>query len=546
MKKLIGTSLLLALTVFSALANSNSKAIEYFKFGLNSAAQKMLEEELNSGKQTPQEKAEVYYYLGEIAFADDQKTAAADNYKKGETSDPTYIYNKIGQTKLQLATNVAAAEKELASISKSNKKDIAVLVAVGRAYLENNLFDKTAKQIADIKNSINLSKPDSKYAQFFVLEGDLRQAEFQKTGVNEKINEAVSAYSQAIYFDKQCKEAYAKYARIINEVNPNAAIAKLNELLKIDPSSHLAYREIGNIYYQQKEYAKAAENYAKYVENDKYSISEFYKYAIILYYKGDYEKSLEVVNKALAVEPNNVELNRYYYYNNIKLKNPASISIAEKYLALPNAKFTANDYVLYANLLKDQKRVDEAIAQYEKALKIDSTEVSVYKDLGDIYKFQQDFNNAVVNYKKYVEKAQAITNDYFLLGQCYYYAAVADAAAADTKALYLKEADSTFALVVEKMPTYHFGNFWRARVQSQLDPESKKALAKPYYEAAAEILGKETPTKYPNDLIECYRYLSSYYANVSDLKNTKLYLNKILEVDPKDAIATKALRDLKK
>ena len=545
MKKLILSALLIAAVGFSAYAD-NSKAIEYFKFGLNSAAQKMLLEELNSGKQTPRDQAEAYFYLGEIAFAEQDKAAATENYGKGANIDYTYIFNKIGQAKLLLSTNAAQAEKDMAAILINNPKDMSLQCAVIKAFLDNNMFDKATKQIAEAK------KVNDKYAPLYVLEGDLKWQEFRQTGSQTKVGDAANLYERAIYFDNQCKEAYAKYARIFTLLNPSVAIAKLQELLTIDPSFHLVHREMGEVYFQAKQYANAAESYAKYIDNDKYSVSDFYNYALILFYKDDYEKSLEVINKALAVDPNNVRLKRYFVYNNAKLKNPEAITYAENFMNTPDQNFISTDFTYYAQLLRDNKRDKEAITQYEKAFQMDGNNVALYKEMGETYFTLKEYDKAIENYLLFIEKGgnQVKGTDHIYLGMCYYNAATDEQDAVKKENLCMA-GDSVFAGIVEMAPSNYFGHFWRARMQTLLDPNREKGLAMPYYEAAAEILSKDT-TKNVKELIECYDYLGYYYMLQSEksknnnelLKISKSYWQKIIELDPTNATAVKVLKGM--
>ena len=52
----------------------------------------------------------------------------------------------------------------------------------------------------------------------------------------------------------------------------------------------------------------------------------------------------------------------------------------------------------------------------------------------------------------------------------------------------LHKADSTFGKLAELVPDNYLGNFWRARTNSALDPETTAGLAKPYYEQVATLL----------------------------------------------------------
>lgn len=49
-------------------------------------------------------------------------------------------------------------------------------------------------------------------------------------------------------------------------------------------------------------------------------------------------------------------------------------------------------------------------------------------------------------------------------------------------------ADSVFHAIAEAAPDSYLGNFWRARANSALDPETTQGLAKPFYEEVAALL----------------------------------------------------------
>ncbi len=95
-----------------------------------------------------------------------------------------------------------------------------------------------------------------------------------------------------------------------------------------------------------------------------------------------------------------------------------------------------------------------------------------------------------------------------------------------------------------KVPDNYLGNFWRARVNSLRDPETAQGLAKPYYEAALGIL-EQKPDATKSVLVECNSYLGYYYFVKEDYDQSKLYWNKILEIDPGNETATKALGGIK-
>ena len=106
--------LFLAAGSFTAFAASYTDGIEYFKAGQPDRAKILLERTLNDAGTN---KAESYYYLGEIAFINKDYTAAAEYYKKGLEADPLFAYNLVGQGKLAL--NGSADKEQAEKVAES-------------------------------------------------------------------------------------------------------------------------------------------------------------------------------------------------------------------------------------------------------------------------------------------------------------------------------------------------------------------------------------------------------------------------------------------
>ena len=84
----------------------------------------------------------------------------------------------------------------------------------------------------------------------------------------------------------------------------------------------------------------------------------------------------------------------------------------------------------------------------------------------------------------------------------------------------------------------------RARLNTQLDPDSKQGLAKPYYEKLIDLIAPRADKDATERarLIESYRYMIAYYFIVQDDKATaKDYAQKLIEIDPENEIAKQVL-----
>ena len=82
------------------------------------------------------------------------------------------------------------------------------------------------------------------------------------------------------------------------------------------------------------------------------------------------------------------------------------------------------------------------------------------------------------------------------------------------------------------------------RVYSNLDPETKEGLAKPYYELLVEKASADS-VKYSKDILEAYNYLGYYYLVNRQYCESLLYWDKIAILDPANENAKSAMKDLK-
>ena len=83
-------------------------------------------------------------------------------------------------------------------------------------------------------------------------------------------------------------------------------------------------------------------------------------------------------------------------------------------------------------------------------------------------------------------------------------------------------------------------------MNSSLDPETTKGLAKPFYEQTATLIEGKADPRYNSVLIECYSYLGYYSLLQKDNELSLTYWNKILVIDPTNATATKAIAGITK
>ena len=517
------------------------QGIAYYKAGFPQVAKPLLLSDLTADSASI---AESCYYLGNIYFGENLADSAAYYYNKGLSVFPMNSLNTVGLAMLKMKTNLVEADQNIATALKlkGNKKNIELIIAIANAYLVNGLFEQATEYQEKAKQL------KGKYAGVYVLLGDIMLAK-------KDIGNACSNYEQAILFDSQNKEAYIKYARAYKGVNPALSIEKLGVLKEKDPSFLLVDKELADIYYTMNKFDEAVKHYEIYMQSGNSDSQVKTKYAMTLFFKQDFAKSLEIAQLGLVKSPRNPAFNRLAMYNNVALKK---YDEGLKYADLlfnksDKAEISYFDYTYYGQALKETKQFDLAIAQYEKAFKLDSTKNDLNKEIANMSYEKKDTLKGIASYEKYLGALSAEKRNgdvLFPFGKILYgYAASRPASDLELKKSTLIKADTIFAQIALLEPIGYRANYWRARVNFAMDPENTQDLAKNFYEKTLalveqknlELVESKQQPKFNPIVIECSRFLGFYYYVKKDFTQSKVYWNKILLIEPNNDVAKKAI-----
>lgn len=492
---------------------------------------------------------ETNYRLGNLYYQTGNKDSAKYYFEKGIQAGDKVNYNFAGLGKLALdEKNTAGAEEYFNKlIGYGKSKDSKAYTFVGEAYL-NSAFSDTVKARMQLDKAILLNL---KNGEAQLLRGDL----FLLTS---NAGKAVTKYEYAIDADPTSAFPYMKIGQVYMKSGAyDQALKNFQKGNEVDPQFAPLFRELAEINYLTKNFTEACRLYKKYLDNTAEDIQKRTRYASFLFLCKDYEGTIKEINTVLKQDTTNIILSRligYSYYE--KEKYEEGLAFMKKFLETADStKIIASDYAYYGKLLAKTNNDLLAVVYLNRAIKADSTNADLYNDLSLVLYTQKKYVEVIPVLEKMLQLKRGSSQDYFLLGKTYYYAAdnlssLANEATdkekkkkaeavADT---FFHEADTAFMKVTELQPTVPLGYLWRGRANANLDPETTEGLAFPHYQKFVELATDET--KYKKELVEAYQYIGFYYVMKDDNTSAKPFWKKVGELDPGNKKAEEFFKSL--
>lgn len=574
--------MMLALLTAGTLFAQSDMGILYYRMGDYQNAKVYLEKE-NSAN--PSENS---FYLGELAFAEGDLQKAESFYNKGLSENPANIQNRVGLIKLKLKVDSKEALAAFNALQKEiGKKNFDLALAIGRAYLDNNMRTQASFRLNEAR------KLNPKHPELYILEGDILMAQNDV----KVMGDAAGKYEMSNYYQPDFILGYLKTAQVYERINPSVSIEKLKIVLEKDPNNIMAYGMLGKMYTQNGFYKDAIDAYEIYFKSGVYSVTDLERCARAWYFISNehyedskkYAEALTTVDKGLAREPNHFVLNRYKMYIYTKTNNPdQGLPAAEKFFSLREPSgYITEDYKMYATLLNQAKRYEDALAQYDIAINLDPGKEDLYTDAAELARENKDFGKAAAYLKAWTSrKGMEDVVDLSRLGSDYYSAGTTIARnqplveklmknqqlitelhannpallvdsltnsttyfAQNYALFYLHKAETVFDTLIAQVPDGYSGYRLMALTKHAINKDMEVGLAKPYYEKVVEIITEkeeELTSSTRRLLIESYNYLLYHYYMKSDKEKTILYCNKALELDPENKNAKLILDDINK
>ncbi len=540
-RKFFFASLMLMGASLIANAQGYKDGIEYYKVDKLDNAKELLERNLNSPQTN---KAEAFYYLGQIALHQGKVAEAAANFEKGIAADAMNPYNYVGQAAIALK-NGGDVKVFLEKARKLLKKDSKLEMEIARAYYDANptTYAKDIEKCIKNARKWNADDPDS-----YIFEADTK-ADKKDWG------NAAGIYELAFDKDPNNIEAYVKYANTYFNVNPEMAIERLEELQAKVPNSALVQRELAEKYYADNLGAKAAEQYGKYIKNPNHFAQDEVRYVQLLFFGEKYQESLDLatslVNKLNPADSKVFYMKRMQLYNLVQLQKWAEAVEAGRSFfsnAVPQgSNYEVRDYTDFGQALQTAGFAEEAIDAYNKAIDLNPKNTDLIRNLGDTYADAGNFVKAAEYYQRLVNDLEnRKSNDLFTLSN--YYLGVADSEGVDdaTKADALAKSQKYIDEVDKLVPNNVQIVNQKAKIARFREGDTNNGAALAAYQELLSILdAKENKADYARYYKYAYNYLATYYFTKGDKATAKTYYQKWLEYDPENESLRNYVNSLK-
>lgn len=480
-----------------------------------------------------------YYYFGENLLLGENTDSAKIVFKKGQEMDAANLLLKIGTGKMLLdLMNVSEAKKASdqdptdASL-KARLEDSKAGVLAGTAMIESAVEDAPQKnalvyvEAADAfiqyKNK-NLERAKKLLDKALSIDPKNIDANILYGDIYTELNNgslAAEFYNKALDLDLNSARAIVSKGRLYKRsTNYEGAAQEFTNAIKIDPNYAPAYRELAETELKLGRLGKAKENYKKYLELSNNSCAARVRYATLLFASKDYSGCLNELSQAEKSCPEGyVQLLRFNAYSYCEKEEYAKgmDQIQKLFNKVPEDKRTSYDFEYYGKLLIATDQDSLGIIQLRKAYGLDPNRTELLSDIANAYFKIKKYGASAAAYNEKMGTGKEMSSvDYFNLGRAYFYNAQ------------FKEADTAFAILNDRAPTYARGWLHRAMANIQIDSTSEQGLAKPFYEKYIELAMADSVniSKY-SGLVEAYSYLASYYYLIKkDNSNAILYLQK--------------------
>lgn len=271
----------------------------------------------------------------------------------------------------------------------------------------------------------------------------------------------------------------------------------------------------------------------------------YYQYIVAEFYSGNAKNALEVARHGLQKYAGSEYLSRLAVMAAVDQNQfPEALTYSENVMRGKEQK-NYNDYYYYGQALAGNDKFQEAINAYNKCLELKPGEVDPLSKLSAAYAGLGDGDKALDFQRQYLEKGTNITStDWADFAGIYIKMGDQVDSLDHAKAVgYYTQAMDVYEKMTEKFPILKDW-CWVAEASVALGKLKDLDKVRDLYMKVAEYeeaKADKSDANTKNYLSAAYYFLGYYYAGKNDAETSKSYFEKLIQIDPENAEAKKAL-----
>ena len=455
------------------------------------------------------------FYLGEAYRLKGVKDSAETFLQRAVDINETYLpaWSSLGTLMIKTAQTDKAA-KIFAAATKADKTNPAVSLAYGNAYLDVDSLDKAIVYFSKAKE-LNENLPE-------VYVGLAEAYGRQNIAVL-----AISNYQRAAELDSLSAVIRYKLGKAYYKNRQyNDCVREFQAAINLDPTNDLYIFEVADIFYRAKLWRESALFFAKYVLLKKDNPIAYDEYAKALFGGKFYKDALPVLERAMALNPKVYELKPMLARSEYECGEYQKA--VDAYKVIPKDSLTAEDCIRLGRSYVKLKEGDNAIANFERAIAMDTASTECAADLAPLYMAKHLYDKAANQYNRKLKAEPKNIGALVNGGVCYMVIGKYDTA----KTMMQK--------VIDLRPDFFQAYLYLAKCYYLLDSLN---LAEKQYQLVISIIdtskvesseGKSREEKYGAQLLEASKFiglielLSKHYPPAIE------FLKKAITYEPKE------------
>jgi len=396
------------------------------------------------------------------------------------------------------------AQSSLADGEKAIKnKEYPKVLVIAKELIDSNnttdalrlLIQLREKEFNDIKLYEYLGDT---YSKMNVAENALTN--YEQAEAMDSLNTQLKFKSaELLYKSKRYKEAGNKYLKII----------------QIDPNNSKAILQTATILYLAKYYNEAATYYEKYIALEQ-TKDAYQKISKAFIESKNYEKAYKYSVEGLMKYPEDAVLNKSAAIASFGLQKFEDAG--KYYSAVPDSQLTISDLKNAGKAFQIIKADSIAIKYYEKVIRKDSTQSSLFMDMADNYYRNNNFEQAIKYYEAKINIDSKFEPAYRNMAFVYFRIEKWD------------NARQAFLKAKELVDTTFSTNYWLAQTYSRMDSSDQAANQFNRIFKLAE--GREK--QYREEILTAYGFLGRRAFQKKNYQLAVTYLSRALQSRPNE------------